>query len=162
MTHASGKQPYGCCQPRMVELRSCLPLRMVELRSCLLPSCRNPRVHPPEMTMNILMDWAAAEAEDVEAEAEDARDSGIVSDGHLQPLMRTTSFQQLRPLQAPSRTTWRGLGPMYSRRSPPHQHQHQHQPKIGARWPPASGVGRLQPRPLARQKSSNPKPTTRR
>ena len=149
MTHASGKQPYGCCQPRMVELRS-----------CLLPSCRNPRVHPPEMTMNIMMDWAAAEAEDVEAEAEDAQDSGTVSDGHVPPLMRATSFRQLRPPQAPSRTTSRGLGPMYSRRSPPHQHQHQH--RIGARWPPASGVERLQPRPLARQKSSNPKPTTRR
>ena len=150
MTHASGKQPYGCCQPRMVELRS-----------CLLPRCRNPRVHPSAMTMNFMMDWAAAEEEDEEVEAEDAQDSGTVSDGHLPPLMRTTSSQQLRPLQAPSRTTWRGLGPMSSRRSPPHRHQHQHQHKIGARWPPASGVGRLQPRPLARQRSSNPKPTTR-
>ena len=163
MTHASGRQPYGCCQPRMVELRSCLPLRMVELRSCLLPSCRNPRVHPSKMTMNIVMDWAAAEAEDVEAEAEDAQDSGTVSDGHLPPRRRTTSFQELRPLQAPSWTTSRGLGPMYSRRSPQHQQlRPQVLHKIGARWPPASGVGRLQPRPLARQKSSNPKPTTRR
>ena len=167
MTHASGKQPYGCSQPRMVELRSCLPLRMVELRSCLpLPGYRNPRVHPSKMTTIILMDWAAAEAEDEEVEAEDAQDSGTVSDGHLPPLVRTTPFRQLRPLQAPSRTTWRGLGPMCSRRSPPHRrrrrHQHQHQHKIGARWPPASGVGRLQPRPLARQRSSNPKPTTRR
>ena len=161
MTHVSGKQPYGCSQPRMVELRSCLPLRMVELRSCLpLPGYRNPRVHPSKMSTNLRMDWAAAEAEDEEVEAEGAQDSGTASDGRLPPLLRATPFRQLRPLQAPSRTTWRGLGPMCSRRSPQHQHQHQH--RIGARWPPASGVEGMQPRPLARQRSSNPKPATRR
>ena len=166
MTHVSGKQPYGCSQPRTVELRFCLPLRMVELRSCLpLPGYRNPRVHS-KMSTNLRMDWAAAEAEDEEVEAEDAQDSGTASDGRLPPLLRATPFRQLRPLQVPSRTTWRGLGPMCSRRSPPHrhrhQHQHQHQHRIGARWPPASGVEGMQSRPPARQRSSSPKSATRR
>ena len=96
MTHASGKQPYGCCQPRMVELRSCLPLRMVELCSCFLPSCRNPRVHPSKMTMNFMMDWAAAEAEDEEVEAEDAQDSGTVSDGLCCERPRSSSSGRFR------------------------------------------------------------------
>ena len=81
MTHASERQPDGCSQPRMVELRSCLPLRMVELRSCLsLPGYRNPRVHSKTST-NLRMDWAAAEAEDEEVEAEDEQDSGTASGG---------------------------------------------------------------------------------
>ncbi len=83
MTHASEKQPYGCSQPRMVELRSRLPLRMVELRSRLpLPGYRNPRLHPSKMTMNFMMGLAAAEAEDEEVEAEDELDSGTASGGH--------------------------------------------------------------------------------
>ena len=95
MTHASEKQPYGCSQPRMVELRSRLPLRMVELRSRLpLPGYRNPRLHPSKMTMNFMMDLAAAEAEDEEVEAEDEQDSGTASGGHLPPLLRATPLQQ--------------------------------------------------------------------
>ena len=164
MTHASEKQPYGCSQPRMVELRSRLPLRMVELRSRLpLPGYRNPRLHPSKMTMNFMMDLAAAEAEDEEVEAEDEQDSGTASGGHLPPLLRATPFQQLKPHQVPSRTTWGRLGPIFSGRSPPHRRRCQHRIwGIGARWPPASGVGGMQPRPLARQRSSNPKPATRR
>ena len=135
MTHVSGKQPYGCSQPRMVELRSCLPLRMVELRSCLpLPGYRNPRVHSKTST-NLRMDWAAAEAEDEEDEAEDEQDSGTASGGRqhhaerkLAPIrMVWCQFQPRQLLQVPSRTTWRGLGPKFSRRSPPHRRQRRHQ-----------------------------------